>query len=128
MLPAHEEVALIETEIDALAERIESCRKLSLVTKAAIAVGIAALVLFAAGMASPLWLILGITAVLGGSALLGSTRTTLESLRERLRAQESKRAAIISGLELRVLSPSEHGEDRLTGGVRAHNNSEITRG
>jgi hypothetical protein len=110
MLPAHEEVALIETEIDALAERIESCRKLSLVTKAAIAVGIAALVLFAAGMASPLWLILGITAVLGGSALLGSTRTTLESLRERLRAQESKRAAIISGLELRVLSPSEHGE------------------
>ena len=110
MLPAHEEVALIETEIDALAERIESCRKLSLVTKAAIAVGIAALVLFGAGMASPLWLILGITAVLGGSALLGSTRTTLESLRERLRAQESKRAAIISGLELRVLSPSEHGE------------------
>ena len=130
MLQAHEEVALLETEIEALAERMESCRKLFLVTKASIAFGIAALALLAAGAFgfSPLWLVLGITAVLGGSALLGSTRTTAQGLRERLLELERKRAAIISGLELRILPTSGHSDDPPTEGAWAHNNSETTRG
>ena len=111
MAQAYEDVALIETEIEALRERIESCRKLSLVTKAAIAFGIAALVLLAAGMFgySPLWFVLGVTAVLGGSALLGSTRATMQRLCERLDQLDSNRNAIISGLELRMSHPSQYG-------------------
>ncbi len=130
MLQAHEDVALLETEIEALAERMESCRKLLLVTKASIVFGIAALVLLAAGAFgfSPLWLVLGFTAVLGGSALLGSTRTTVQGLRERLLELESRRAAIISGLELRILTASEHSDLPSTRGAWAHNNSETTRG
>ena len=127
MLPAHEEVALIETEIEALAEQIENCRKLSLVTKVAIMCGTAALVVLAAGLfgSSPLWLVLGVTGVLGGSALLGSTRATMQRLQERLLDHESKRAAIISGIDLRILPPS--GLQGLTAGSCGHNNSETTR-
>jgi hypothetical protein len=130
MLQAHEDVALLETEIEAVAERMEGCRKLFLVTKASIVFGIAALVLLAAGAFgfSPLWLVLGVTNVLGGSALLGSTRTTMQGLHGRLLELESKRAAIISGLELRILPTAEHSDDRQTEGAWAHNNSETTRG
>lgn len=130
MLPAHEEVALLETEIEELAERIESSRKLSHVTKASVVAGIVAVILFASGLfgLSPIWLVLGVTGVLGGSALLGSTRTTTAGLRDRLLETESKRAAIISALELRILETSDNESRPAIEGARAHNLSETTRG
>ncbi|NNM72758.1 hypothetical protein [Enterovirga aerilata] len=114
-MPAHEQVAQLEEEIESLAERIEDCRKLSLLARAMIAGGLALLAVLVTGLAgaSPALLVLAVAAALGGIVLLGSNRTSLERLRERLAACESRRAEIIARLDLRpVFPPGETREDR----------------
>jgi hypothetical protein len=106
MLPAHEEVALLEEEIEALADRIAGCRKLAAGAKALIASGFAALLLLLAGVLgrSPIALVFGVSAVLGGFTLPGSNRRTMDDLSERGLALASKRDALIADLDLRAMS------------------------
>jgi hypothetical protein len=110
MLPAHREVALVEEEIEGLAERIENGRKFAVAARALIVVGSCLLALLPTGIAygRPALLVFGVAALLAGFVLLGSNRTSVANLRTRLAACESKREELIAALDLRTVpSPAE---------------------
>ncbi len=105
MPDARDEIAAIEEEIEALAERAEQCRKIALAARAATALGVALLVLLLLGALghAPLALVVGVGALLGGLALQGSNRSTLDEVREAIRTLEARRAALIGGMSLRLV-------------------------
>jgi anaerobic glycerol-3-phosphate dehydrogenase len=69
----HEVIADLETEIDALRDEAERCRKIDIVAKLAFGLGCITLVTSFI-QASAFALVIGIAAVLGSVALLGSNR------------------------------------------------------
>jgi hypothetical protein len=100
-----DQIELLEGRIEDLAETIERCRKLILVSKVAMAAGavlLAAVTLGAFG-SNPLALILAITGLLGGVVVLGSNTTTAEAALADLKAAEARRAELIGMIELHVV-------------------------
>ena len=86
-----------------LADRAERCRKVSLIAKASIGVGALLLVLLSIGALgrSPVALVTGVAALLGGVALHGTNRSTLDEIGATIRSRESRRAELIDAIELR---------------------------
>ena len=105
MPDAPDEIAELEREIEALAERVEQCRKVSLLARALIGVGgaLLVLVLLGAGGRSPAVLVLGFAGALGGVALLGTNRGTLGEIRDAIRRREGRRAELIGAMRLRLV-------------------------
>ena len=99
----HEQIARLEAQIEALAATIESCRKIMLVAKVAIAGGAALIVAMVLGMVRPeLASLSGATAaLLGGIVLLGSNRSTSDEALAKMQKTEAARTALIDRLELR---------------------------
>jgi hypothetical protein len=99
----HEQIAQLEAQIEALAETVESCRKIMLVAKVAIAGGaLLVLAMMLGAIRTDLASLSGATAaVLGGIVLLGSNRSTADQALARMRKAEAARAALIDRLELR---------------------------
>ena len=101
-----EEISDLEAMIEELAETIEHCRKLILLSKGALAFGALALGGFILGLlgdgAVPL--VLGIIGILGGVVVLGSNMTTAETASEEMKAAEARRAALIGTIELRIVT------------------------
>ena len=97
-------IADLEIQIEHLRDAAERCRKIELAAKAIIGVGAACL-----GSAllwfKPLALVLGIALLLGGIALRGSNKSTLDEIVARITADEARRAGIIDGLELQTIPP-----------------------
>jgi len=106
-----DQIAQLESRIEALTGSIERCRKISIGSKIAIAGGAAwfALALFWILPFDATAFVAALTAVLGGVVLLGSNATTWEQTDADLRAAEAMRADLIGGIELRLV-----GEDRPT--------------
>jgi hypothetical protein len=75
MLDQHQLVADLEAEIDDLRDSAERCRKIDMAAKAALGVGLA-LLLVSFFWFSASALVIGIAAVLGSVALVGSNRGT----------------------------------------------------
>ena len=100
-----EQIALLEARIEELAEAIERCRKLILVSKVAMAVGALLLSGVALGVAgsSPMPPLLAIIGILGGVVVFGSNTTTAERATDDLRAAEAQRAELIGMIELQVV-------------------------
>jgi len=98
-----DEIARLEAQIEALAETIESCRKLILMAKIAIACGAIAMpaMLFGAIRDDLAVLTGAMAALLGGIVVLGSNRSTSNQALARMKAAEARRTALIDGLELR---------------------------
>jgi hypothetical protein len=100
-----DEISRIEAQLEELAEVSERCRKIILVSKAAIA----------AGVALPLFMVIGlfgsnqvaavgsIAVVLGGIVSLGSNVSTLRQTTAAMSAAEVLRSDLISRLDLRVV-------------------------
>jgi Na+/H+ antiporter NhaD/arsenite permease-like protein len=105
MADARDEIARIEEEIEALAEKAEGCRKAAAASKALAGLGgvLILLTLIGALGHAPLALVLGIGGLLGGIALQGSNRSTLEETRGAIRELEARRAALIGGIGLRLV-------------------------
>src|ERR1700756_5086195 len=100
-----DEISDIEARIEALAEVGERCRKIILVSKAAIAGGaglllVAILGLFGAGVSTALG---SIALMLGGIVSLGSNVSTLRQTEAAIGAAEALRSELISGIDLRVV-------------------------
>src|SRR4051794_29225793 len=103
MLNQHQLVADLEAEIDDLRDSAERCRKIDMAAKAALGVGLALLLMgFLWFSASAL--VIGIAAVLGSVALVGSNRGTLGEIITRIKLAEARRAEIIDGFRLQTVS------------------------
>jgi hypothetical protein len=100
-----DEISRIEVQLEELAEISERCRKVILVSKAAIT----------GGVALPLFMMLGlfgsnqvaaigsIAVVLGGIVSLGSNVSTLRQTIAEMSAAEALRSDLISRIDLRVV-------------------------
>jgi hypothetical protein len=100
-----DEISEIEARIEELAEIAERCRKFILASKAAIACGVALLLvamlgLFGAGQSAALG---SIALVLGAIVSLGSNVSTLRQTDAAISAAEALRSELISGIDLRVV-------------------------
>jgi hypothetical protein len=101
-----DEISEIEARIEELAAIAERCRKVSLVSKAAIAGGVALLLvailgLFGAGQSAALG---SIALMLGGIVSLGSNVGTSRQTYAAINAAEARRSDLISRIDLRVVS------------------------
>ena len=102
----HDEIERIEAQIEALADRIESCRKFILAARVAVAGGGIVLVAIAIGAIAfdPEALALAGAAVLGGIVVWGSNNATAKEAAAELAAAESRRAALIGQLDLHTIA------------------------
>jgi hypothetical protein len=100
-----DEISRIEAQLEELAEVCERCRKIILVSKAAIA----------GGVVLPLFMVLGlfgsnqvvaigsIAVVLGGIVSLGSNVSTLQQTMAAMGTAEAYRSDLIGRIDLRVV-------------------------
>jgi hypothetical protein len=100
-----DEISWIEAQIEELAEVSERCRKIILVSKAAIAGGVALPLLMMIGYFGPnqVAAIGSIAVVLGGIVSLGSNLSTLQQTMAAMSAAEALRSDLISRIDLRVV-------------------------
>ena len=101
-----DEISRIEARIEELAELAERCRKIILVSRAAIAGGVALLVVVMLGLfgSSQATAIGSIAVVLGGIVSLGSNVSTLRQTMDAISAAEAQRSELIGSIDLRVVS------------------------
>ena len=105
----HEQVLRIEAHIEELTDIIEGCRKIILFSKVAIAAGgilILATLIGAVGF-DPTVLIGAIAAVIGGTVVFGSNRSTLKQITDEMKAAEARRSELINRMDLRVVGDGE---------------------
>ena len=100
-----DEISEIEARIEALAEAAERCRKFILASKAAIAGGVALLLvallgLFGAGQSAALG---SIALMLGGIVSFGSNVSTLRQTEAAISTAEALRSDLIGGIDLRIV-------------------------
>ena len=101
----HEQILHIEAHIEELTDIIERCRKIILISKAAIAAGgilILAIVVGALGF-DPTILIGAIAAVIRGTVVFGSNTSTLKQTSADMKAAEAHRTELISRMDLKVV-------------------------
>ncbi len=100
-----DDISRIEARLDELAEVSERCRKIILVSKAAIAGGVALLLVMMLGLfgSNQVAAIGSIAVVLGGIVSLGSNISTLRETIAAMSAAEVLRSDLISRIDLRVI-------------------------
>jgi len=100
-----DEISQLEARIEELAELAERCRKVILVSRAAIAGGGALLLVTMLGLfgSSQVAAIGSIAVVLGGIVSLGSKISTLRQTTDAITAAERLRSDLIGSIDLRVV-------------------------
>jgi hypothetical protein len=103
-----DEISRIEARLEELAEVSERCRKIIVVSKAAIAGGVALLLVMMLGLfgSNPVAAIGSIAMVLGGIVSLGSNVGTLRQTMAAISAAEVLRSELIGAIDLRVVGDS----------------------
>jgi hypothetical protein len=102
----NDEISQIEARLEELAEASERCRKIILVSKAAIAGGVALLLVMMLGLfgsSNQVAAIGSIAVVLGGIVSLGSNVSTLRQTEAAISAAEARRSDLIGGIDLRLV-------------------------
>ena len=100
-----DEISRLEARIEQLAEVSERCRKIILVSRAAIAGGVALLLVAMLGLSGPgpVAALGSIAAVLGGIVSLGSNVSTLQQTMAAVSDAEALRSDLIGRIDLRVV-------------------------
>jgi hypothetical protein len=100
-----DEISRIETQLEQLAEVSERCRKIILISKVAIAGGVALLLFAMLGFfgSNQVAAIGSIAVVLGGIVSLGSNASTLQETMAAMSTAEALRSSLISRIDLRVI-------------------------
>ena len=100
-----EQILGLEVRIAELAETVESCRKIVLISKAVIVVGGLLILAIAIGMVrfDPIVMIGALAAIIGGTVVFGSNTSTLKQTMAAMKASEVLRAELISRIDLRVI-------------------------
>lgn len=100
-----DEIVRLETEIDNLVARIESCRKFILVGRIAVVGGAVVLIALSVGALQfdPTILAVAVTAVLGGIVTAGSNHSTAKEAAHELTVVEAKRTELIGQIDLRLV-------------------------
>jgi hypothetical protein len=100
-----DEISRTEARLDELAEVSERCRKIIMVSKAAIAGGVALLLVAMLGLfgSNQVTAIGSIAMVIGGIVSLGSNVSTLRETMAAMSAAEVLRSDLISRIDLRVV-------------------------
>jgi hypothetical protein len=103
-----DEISEIEARLEELAEVSERCRKMILVSKVAIAVGVALLLVMVLGLfgSNQVAAIGSIAVVLGGIVSFGSNVSTLRQTTAAINASEVLRSDLISRIDLQVVGDS----------------------
>lgn len=103
-----DEISRIEARLEELAEASERCRKIIVVSKAAIAGGGALLLVMMFGLFGPnqVAAIGSIAMVLGGIVSLGSNVSTLRQTMDAINTAEAFRSELIGRIDLRVVGDS----------------------
>jgi glutamate 5-kinase len=103
-----DEISRIEEQLEELADVSERCRKIILVSKAAIAGGLASLLFMMLGLfgSNQVAAIGSIAVVLGGIVSLGSNLSTLQQTIAAMTAAEARRSDLINSIDLRVIGDS----------------------
>jgi hypothetical protein len=106
-----EHISRLEERIEQLAETIERCRKLMLFSKAAITIGGLLIVAMMFGVIrfDPSAMIGALTAVIGGTVLLGSNSSTSQQTMAAMKAAEEERAGLIDRIDLQVVGEGARG-------------------
>jgi hypothetical protein len=106
--PIDDEISRIEARLEELAEVSERCRKIILASRAAIAGGVAVLLVMMFGLfgSSPAAAMGSIAVVLGAVVSLGSNVSTLEQTMAEISAAEALRSDLIGRIDLRVIADS----------------------
>jgi len=100
------EIGLLEQRIEQLSDKLEGCRKFILAARIAMALGGAILagLMFGVIRFDALAMSLGIVGLIGGFVVSGSNRSTAQEAEAQIAASEARRAELISGMGLRVVS------------------------
>jgi len=100
----HDQINDLEDEIERLAEAADRCERMMLASKLSVVGGGTLLLLLMSGAlpANPPALVMSIAAVLGGTALFGSTKTTHDRTRAALKSGEAEMSRLIGMLDLCV--------------------------
>ena len=102
----HDEIVRLEAHIEALSDKIESCRKFILAGRiAAAAGGVLLVALLLGAIRFDLQLMMfAMAALLGGIVVWGSNGSTAKEAEGELAAAEANRKALIGLIDLRVVA------------------------
>ena len=105
-----DQIARLESRVEELADAMERCRKIRLVSRIAIAAGGVWMLAAAIGVLAfdPMAMMAAISGVIGGTVMYGSNRTTWREVDAAINEAEAKRAELIGGLKLRVVEEERH--------------------
>jgi hypothetical protein len=106
-----EEIVRLEADIERFAETIESCRKLMLMAKAAMALATLLILgaLLGAITPDPAVLIGAFGVAVGGLVVFGSNSSTLEQAKTATKAAELRRSELIGQIDLRMVGGHPRG-------------------
>ncbi len=108
-----EEISRLEMQIDELAAAVERCRKFRLAAQIAVGAGGLWMVAVVSGAIrfDAVAMMAAISAIIGGIVVFGSNNATWVQLSAALKAAEAQRAALIGGLDLRLVGEGRAEQD-----------------
>jgi hypothetical protein len=104
-----DQIARLEARIEELADALERCRKVRLISRVAIAAGGVWMLAVTIGVLGfdPMAMMAAISGVIGGTVMYGSNRTTWREVDAATNDAEAKRAELIGRLKLRVVEEEQ---------------------